>query len=468
MATSRSSTPEVVSDSEAGVLIGDIAPLNQQISELKQKDTAAQAELSKLQQEIARLKKFEAQVQQQEAEQKLLPQTMGQLQQIKDRYVTIEKKDQDLKKTIAEKSKAQSWMIRLRSSLYKEAQETFSTATNVHEEKFKKPYAEMKEELNNKRVGVKSHIHNIVCGDNKSALNPSDKSSDFAKKLTQIELLAQQGKQDEKKYLDGVQSLYAAAPGYKQQHLVPAAKTLLLWTRVNNAIHAGAKDLAAEVTKQNENASLELKLPAMDRNDMLTTYGGRRASQALLGEFCGALSENKFDRAERLLAKGININKVMANDQKISSNSVSLLWWSLLNNKQDLTIWLLNHGANPNQTITFADEKRVSGQTPLIYLARNNVNLKSDKVAQLLFAKGANLDAQDKNGDAALHWSAKHNNEDNVRLLCEKGARKDIKNANSSTPHDVYWLHSAASNNHNLRLQRLLEVPKPQMTMGGR
>ena len=55
---------------------------------------------------------------------------------------------------------------------------------------------------------------------------------------------------------------------------------------------------------------------------------------------------------------------------------------------------------------------------------------------QMLLENGANIEAEDAFGGAALHWAV-------VRLLLEKGADIESKNDYSMTP-----LHWAAINSH--------------------
>ena len=50
------------------------------------------------------------------------------------------------------------------------------------------------------------------------------------------------------------------------------------------------------------------------------------------------------------------------------------------------------------------------------------------KVISSLLEKGTNVDAVDKNKNAALHWASEHGHLEVVKLLLEKGAKIDLKN----------------------------------------
>jgi ankyrin repeat protein len=82
-----------------------------------------------------------------------------------------------------------------------------------------------------------------------------------------------------------------------------------------------------------------------------------------------------------------------------------------------------------------------------IYVARN----REDIVPELL-KRGAQVDVQDQEGDAAMHGAALNGNVNLLRLLLEKGANPNIRNKVGGTP--LMW---AVSYGNSAATQLLLE-----------
>ena len=55
------------------------------------------------------------------------------------------------------------------------------------------------------------------------------------------------------------------------------------------------------------------------------------------------------------------------------------------------------------------------------------------EIAKMLIEKGANVNAQDKNGKTALFYASASNNDDVAVLLLKSGADADIKDNNGKT-----------------------------------
>ncbi|MBR1602034.1 MAG: ankyrin repeat domain-containing protein [Synergistaceae bacterium] len=95
----------------------------------------------------------------------------------------------------------------------------------------------------------------------------------------------------------------------------------------------------------------------------------------------------------------------------------------------------MENGANVNA-------KDNDGNTALIWAARNNEN---PEVIAALIKAGADINAKNKNGNTALIWAARNNEKPEViATLIKAGANIDAKNKNGNTA--LIW---AARNNKN-------------------
>lgn len=90
-----------------------------------------------------------------------------------------------------------------------------------------------------------------------------------------------------------------------------------------------------------------------------------------------------------------------------------------------------------------AEVRDPQDNTPLMklitlpYYVRRTAPEYRRNLIQLILKHTDNIDAQNKNQDTALHLTSKFNDLETAKLLVEKGARLDIKNANGNTPEET-------------------------------
>jgi len=96
----------------------------------------------------------------------------------------------------------------------------------------------------------------------------------------------------------------------------------------------------------------------------------------------------------------------------------------------------LEQGGNVNAKYGF------DGNTPLQRAAQNN----NKDMVEMLIAKGADVNAKDKDGNTPLQRAAQHNRKDVAELLIAKGADVNAK-YNAKNKEDYTLLHWAAQNN---------------------
>ncbi len=85
----------------------------------------------------------------------------------------------------------------------------------------------------------------------------------------------------------------------------------------------------------------------------------------------------------------------------------------------------LENRVNPNQ-------QGINGRTA-IHCLRYNFSENHAEIFQLLCETGANIDAQDKDGDTALHYAAEANNLTMLKLLVKAGANLALENCKAMT-----------------------------------
>jgi ankyrin repeat protein len=101
---------------------------------------------------------------------------------------------------------------------------------------------------------------------------------------------------------------------------------------------------------------------------------------------------------------------------------------AVIDKRYDLVRLLLDNGANPN-----AQDR--SGNAPLHFATQGH----EQEMAALLLASGANVDILDSNGNSPLS-NAVFNSQGHgqlIALLLNNGANRDLKNAYGVSPFDL-------------------------------
>jgi len=142
-----------------------------------------------------------------------------------------------------------------------------------------------------------------------------------------------------------------------------------------------------------------------------------------------AVYKGDVDTVRRYLEQGGNVNA------KYGFDGNTPLQRAAQNNNKDMVEMLIAKGADVNA-------KDKDGNTPLQRAAQHN----RKDVAELLIAKGADVNAKDKDGNTPLQRAAQHNRKDVAELLIAKGADVNAK-YNAKNKEDYTLLHWAAQNN---------------------
>lgn len=132
------------------------------------------------------------------------------------------------------------------------------------------------------------------------------------------------------------------------------------------------------------------------------------------GRLVFAIKTRKWDEAEALISASINLEVV---DPETERSPLHLL--------------LLQQGSNINKVLVpLLIEKGVScdvpdnyGVTPLMLATANGI-----KMVKHILKCGAEINAQNKDGDTALHYASLEKNERMMELLLESGADYEIEN----------------------------------------
>lgn len=132
---------------------------------------------------------------------------------------------------------------------------------------------------------------------------------------------------------------------------------------------------------------------------------------------CALESSNK-DIAERLIAKGADINSVKNNDERRYTplHKAAFYGW------KDALEVLIAKGADVNA------RNNHLGDTPLHRAASSN----NKEIVELLIASGADVNARNKEGDTPLHRGA--SSKEVAELLIAKGADVNARNKQGITP----------------------------------
>lgn len=166
-------------------------------------------------------------------------------------------------------------------------------------------------------------------------------------------------------------------------------------------------------------------LDAVTANDVL-------AANAFLTAGINPNAKNESDGDTGLiLAAGSNnlemVNALLKGHADVNlknKNGFSALSRALIYNHEDVSQLLLRH---PSIDINVNGANGAS--TLIVYVLRDREDVVKD-----LVARGANLNAQDVDGDTALHCAVKTGNVNLVKLLIEKGASIKTRDKLGSTP----------------------------------
>jgi ankyrin repeat protein len=200
------------------------------------------------------------------------------------------------------------------------------------------------------------------------------------------------------------------------------------WTALHSAANKGHKDVASLLIAKGADVN------AVDERDYtpltIAAYVGEReiaellvAKGALLNpvDVKGlsplhyAASAGNLEIAKMLIAKGAQIN-AQSRDYTQESGWVSV-------------------SGNTVSARNVSSRKIIEGRTPLQLAAKNG----HKEMAELLIAKGANVNMRDNYGSTALHWAAANNHKTVAEVLVSKGAEINARNNSGAIP-----LHSAA------------------------
>lgn len=137
-------------------------------------------------------------------------------------------------------------------------------------------------------------------------------------------------------------------------------------------------------------------------------------------DMANAAKFGRTKQVEKLLQLGADVNFVSP-----SNFGYTALHHAARDGHYDTVIILLKYGANTEA------RDIVEHRTPLHCAAGRS---KTDCMLALIDKGGAFIDARDKNNDTPLHHAVKINSLQNVLLLLERGADKNLKNNQEQTP----------------------------------
>lgn len=117
----------------------------------------------------------------------------------------------------------------------------------------------------------------------------------------------------------------------------------------------------------------------------------------------------------KLLSPDFNPNEILDKTPMLNRLVISAC---RAKNKDELTQRVGALRKHINDDPDSLEKKDANGQTPLIVSAQ----MGKYKIAEFLLNQGADINAQDKYGDTALHHFINHKEEDGVELLLQRGA----------------------------------------------
>jgi ankyrin repeat protein len=179
--------------------------------------------------------------------------------------------------------------------------------------------------------------------------------------------------------------------------------------------------------------------------------------KARKNQWFAAVKEGKKKNIQNMIKNDINVN--MTNDKGNTA-----LIYAILREKYEIANLLLQNGKDPNIAIPEA------GKTPLMLallkLSNINPNVGSGGLTLLIgnLIKQSNLDTQDVNGDTALHYAVQLKQEKIVQMLLNKGANPNVKNDFGNTPLMMICTHKDTGSQEDKILDHLLKDPRTDKT----
>ncbi|KAG4085409.1 ankyrin repeat-containing domain protein [Neocallimastix lanati (nom. inval.)] len=136
-----------------------------------------------------------------------------------------------------------------------------------------------------------------------------------------------------------------------------------------------------------------------------------------------AIKENNITMVKCLIRNGADVNFINSDDHLSAFN------FAASKDYNDVMMELLKHDW------LLVNQKDLNGDTPLIYILKNNKKHISDIVKQII-CKGANVNLADNNGNTPLTYAILNENYKIIKLLIENGADMYIKNTEGKSPFD--------------------------------
>lgn len=177
------------------------------------------------------------------------------------------------------------------------------------------------------------------------------------------------------------------------------------FTALMQACHNGHIEIVKYLVENNANVNA--------RNDYFST--------ALTNACFPADDKNKAkDIIKYLVSKGADPNSGTVHD-------LIPLQFAVLNNDQELLIFLLENGANINKCCK-------KNHRTVLWLT---IELRFNDILKLLIKNGANINENDKYQTSILHHAVAMNNIEAVKIILEHGADANHKNYDGKTPYRI-------------------------------
>lgn len=183
-----------------------------------------------------------------------------------------------------------------------------------------------------------------------------------------------------------------------------------------------------------EDAQISFEIYLEDKLDAIDSYG--RPAMTL------ASMRNHIVAIKKLSEKGDQIQSSLIIQEHQFGNTA--LMWSIANSSIDAALMLLDENVVTMDIIRAQIEIACStGNTPLILACLKGAehiddsgrcNRKQREVIDRLLDLNANVNAQNKDGNTALHFAILHRDVALIKKLIQHGAKLDIKNKEGQTP----------------------------------